>query len=94
MRYCCTLSWKLSTIGVEGAEALNLPSSSAERDQGFCERLRKLPRSAEPFLPGDGVEVVGPSTLLCVRARERSNTDLVEKRWSYRGCVSVKIKWN
>jgi hypothetical protein len=94
VRYCCTLSWKLLIRGDEGAEALNLPSSSAERDHGFCERPRKSPRSAEPFLPGDGEEVVGPSTLLCVRARERSNTDLVEKRWSYRGCVSVKIQWN
>jgi hypothetical protein len=78
-------------MGDEGAETLNLPSSSAERDHGFCERLRKSPRSAENFLPGDGEEVVGPSTLLCARARERSNTDLAEKRWSYRGCVSVKI---
>ena len=67
-------------MGDEGAETLNLPSSSAERDQGFCERLRKSPRSAEPFLPDDGEEVVGPSTLLCVRARERSYTDLDEKR--------------
>jgi hypothetical protein len=65
-------------MGDEGAEALNLPSSSAERDHGFCERLRKSPRSAEPesFLPGDGEEVTGPSALVCARARERSNTDL------------------
>jgi len=81
-------------MGEEGAEALNLPSSSAERDHGFCERLRKSPRSAEPALPGDGEEVVGPSTLLCARARERSNTDLVEKQWGYSDCVSVKIQWN
>ncbi len=94
MRYCCTLSWKLLIMGDEGAETLNLTSSSAERDHGFCERLRKSPMSAEPFLPGDREEVVGPSTLLCVRARERSNTDLVEKRCSYRSCVSVKIQWN
>lgn len=94
MRYCCTLSWKLLTMGDEGAEALNLPSSSAERDQGFCERLRKSPRSAEPPLLGDREEVVGPSTLVSARARERSNTDLVEKRWSYHGWNSVKIQWN
>lgn len=76
VRYCCTLSWKLFTIGDEGAEALNLPSSSAERDHGFCERLRKSPRSAEPFLTGDGDEMTGASTLDCERASERSNTDL------------------
>jgi hypothetical protein len=76
VRYCCTLSWKLLAKGDEGADTLNLPSSSAERDQGFCERLRKSPRSAEPFLPGDGEEVTKPSTLVCARARERSNTDL------------------
>ena len=81
-------------MGDEGAETLNLPSSSAERDHGFCERLRKSPRSAEPFLPGDGEEVVWPSSLLCVRARERSKTDLVEKRRSYRGCVAVKMQGN
>jgi hypothetical protein len=51
-------------MGDEGAEALNLPSSSAERDHGLCERLRKSPRSAEPFLFGDVGEVVGSSTLV------------------------------
>ena len=81
-------------MGDEGAETLNFPSSSAERDHGFCERLRKSPRSAEPFLPGDREEVVGPSTLLCERARERSNTDLEEKRRCYRGCSPVEIQWN
>lgn len=63
-------------MGDEGAETLNLPSSSAERDHGFCERLRKSPRSAETFLPGEGDEMTGPSTLDCERASERSNTDL------------------
>jgi hypothetical protein len=61
-----------------GAEELNLPSSSAERDHGLCERLRKSPRSVEPFLPGDGEEVGrrSRSAPVCARARERSNTDL------------------
>jgi hypothetical protein len=61
---------------VEGAEELNLPSSSAERDHGLCERLRKSPRSAEPFLRGDGEEGGWLSAPVCARARERSNTDL------------------
>ena len=76
IRYCCILSWKLVDKGVEGAETLNLPSSSAERDHGLCERPRKSPRSVEPFLLGEGEEVVGPSNPACARARERSNTDL------------------
>src|SRR6266404_5772169 len=58
VRYCCIFSWKLVDKGVEGAELLNLPSSSAERDHGLCERPRKSPRSVD-FLPGEGEEVVG-----------------------------------
>ena len=63
-------------MGDEGAEALNLPSSSAERDHGLRERLRKSPRSAETFLIGDEGELARPSTLVGACARERSNTDL------------------
>ncbi len=63
-------------MGDEGAEALNLPSSSAERDHGLCERLRKSPRSAERFLSGDGEGLARSSAPLGARARERSNTDL------------------
>jgi len=73
-------------VGDEGAEELNLPSSSAERDHGLCARLRKSPRSAETFLSGDEGEL---SNLDCVRARGRSNTDLeIEKQWDYRDCIS------
>lgn len=76
-------------MGDEGAEVLNLPSSSAERDHGLCERLRKSPRSAETFLPGDEGELARPSGLDCARARGRSNTDLeIEKQWDYRDCIS------
>jgi hypothetical protein len=64
-------------MGDEGAEALSLPSSSAERDHGLRERLRKSPRSAEePFLPGDEGELARPSALVGACVRERSNTDL------------------
>jgi hypothetical protein len=60
----------------EGAEKLNLPSCSAERDHSMCERPHKSPRSAELFLPGDGEDLAGPSALVCERARDGSNTDL------------------
>ena len=91
VRYCCTLSWKLFTMGDEGAEALNLPSSSAERDHGLCERLRKSPRSAEAFLSGDEGKLTGPSNLVCARVSGRSYTDLeIEKKQQhYRDCISI-----
>jgi hypothetical protein len=78
-------------MGDEGAEALNLPSSSAERDHGLRERLRKSPRSAEPFLPGDDEgELARPSALVGACARERSNTDL--KRDS--GITAIAFRLN
>jgi hypothetical protein len=63
-------------MGDEGAEALNLPSSSAERDHGLRERLRKSPRSAETFFSGDEGELARPSALVAWCERERSYTDL------------------
>lgn len=81
-------------MGDEGAKVLNLPSSSAERDHGLCERLRKSPRSAEPFFSGDE-KAVGPSILDCACVRERSNTDLyrVEKQGDCYNRFSVKTGW-